>query len=175
MTDQSEKREGEVSPPKDRMHEHNLGRMKRMPIHRLLLMAVIHFVTMFILMYAMVDKVNDIFANLNQFYMAGIMTAPMLVMETFLMGSMYENKRALKLITAVSLLVLVVFFFFIRQQTAITDGEFLRSMIPHHSGAILMCEKASIQDAEIKELCQSIISSQQAEIDQMRGILDRLD
>ena len=34
-----------------------------------------------------------------------------------------------------------------------------------------MCEHASVHDAEIKRLCQNIISSQQAVIDQMRAIL----
>jgi uncharacterized protein (DUF305 family) len=148
--------------------------MKSMSTNRLLLMAVIHFVLMFILMYAMVDIFNNIFLNLNQVYMAGIMTAPMLIMETILMGSMYENKRAVRIIMGVSVIVLIVFFIFIRQQTAINDREFLRSMIPHHAGAILMCKEASIQDSEIKTLCESIISSQQSEIEQMKAILDRL-
>jgi uncharacterized protein (DUF305 family) len=35
---------------------------------------------------------------------------------------------------------------------AVGDKQFLRSMIPHHAGAILMCEKASIKDAEIRAL-----------------------
>jgi uncharacterized protein (DUF305 family) len=48
-------------------------------------------------------------------------------------------------------------------------------MIPHHSGAILMCEQASIQDAEIQALCDSIIAGQQSEIDQMETILQRLE
>jgi uncharacterized protein (DUF305 family) len=47
-------------------------------------------------------------------------------------------------------------------------------MIPHHAGAILMCEEAPIQDPEIKQLRSSIIASQQAEIDQMKAILNRL-
>jgi uncharacterized protein (DUF305 family) len=47
-------------------------------------------------------------------------------------------------------------------------------MIPHHAGAILMCERAPIQDAEIKQLCGEIISSQQKEIDQMKSMLARL-
>lgn len=41
-------------------------------------------------------------------------------------------------------------------------------MIPHHAGAILMCEQAPIQDSEIKTLCRGIIASQQAEIHQMK-------
>jgi uncharacterized protein (DUF305 family) len=72
----------------------------------------------------------------------------------------------------VSVLAGVVFFTFIRQQVAISDQQFLRSMIPHHSGAILMCEGASLDDRRIKDLCKTIIAGQQAEIDQMRAMLD---
>jgi uncharacterized protein (DUF305 family) len=51
----------------------------------------------------------------------------------------------------------------------------LRSMIPHHSGAILMCNEASLQDQRIRELCKTIVVGQQQEIDQMRTILSDLD
>jgi uncharacterized protein (DUF305 family) len=68
----------------------------------------------------------------------------------------------------------VAFFLGIRQQAAIGDKNFLTAMIPHHAGAILMCERASIQDPEIKKLCGEIISSQQREIDQMKSMLARL-
>lgn len=37
-----------------------------------------------------------------------------------------------------------------------------------------MCEKASIQDREIQELCKTIVSGQQAEIDHMKRKLDEL-
>ena len=66
-----------------------------------------------------------------------------------------------------------MFFVFIRQQMAVGDSQFLRSMIPHHSRAILMCTEASLQDPAIKQLCQAIISSQQREIDQMNAMLRR--
>jgi len=46
-------------------------------------------------------------------------------------------------------------------------------MIPHHSGAILMCEQASIRDPELKSLCGNIITSQKQEIDQMKAMLAR--
>jgi uncharacterized protein (DUF305 family) len=68
----------------------------------------------------------------------------------------------------------VGFFLLIRQQTAVTDGQFLRSMIPHHAGAILMCEKSPAQAPQIKELCRTIISSQQSEIRQMKTLLEEL-
>ena len=126
-------------------------------------------------MYAMVNTIANVFNNFNQFYMAGLMTAPMVLIEIFVMRSMYQNKGRNALIIATSVIAALVFFLLIRQQAAISDKQFLRSMIPHHAGAILMCEQASIDDPEIKELCGTIISSQQAEIDQMKSILLRLE
>ena len=125
-------------------------------------------------MYAMVYKFADVYPNLNQFYMAGIMTAPMLILEILFMGVMYKNLTK-KVSMCVGVSIFILFFIFIRKQTAINNKQFLKSMIPHHSGAILMCKNASFDDLEIKQLCQKIIPSQQAEIDQMKQILERLD
>ena len=107
--------------------------------------------------------------------MAGLMTAPMVIIELALMGAMYQNKKMNIVIIAAGLIALVVFWILIRQQTAISDKQFLRSMIPHHAGAVLMCEKAPIQDSQLKELCQTIISGQQAEIVQMKTRLNELE
>ncbi len=138
---------------------------------RLAIMTALSFVSMYILMYAMVDRLANVYPNLNQTYMAGLMTTPMVIIELLLMWSMYENKVANAVILVVSALALVVFFALIRWQIAITDEQFLKSMIPHHSGAILMCAEAPIQDAGIKELCRKIIESQQQEIDEMKAKL----
>ncbi|NUW43601.1 DUF305 domain-containing protein [Nonomuraea rhodomycinica] len=56
------------------------------------------------------------------------------------------------------------------------DKQFVRMMIAHHEGAIQMArtELAQGRDDAAKKLAQSIQSSQQAEIDQMKQILDRL-
>ena len=140
----------------------------------LAIMTVLMFIAMYALMYAMVDRFENVFNSLNQVYMAALMTAPMVAIEFALMGSMYENKKANAVIIAVSVVALVVFFVLIRQQTAVGDRQFLRSMIPHHAGAILMCEKAPVEDAEIKRLCREIIESQQREINQMKAKLNAL-
>jgi small-conductance mechanosensitive channel len=142
---------------------------------RLLLMTLLSFVSMYVLMYAMVDTFANVYPNFNQFYMAGLMTAPMVIIELILMGDMYHNKKLNAAIVVVGLIALVGFWFLIRQQTAISDRQFLKSMIPHHAGAILMCEEAVITDAEIKELCGSIITGQEAEIRQMKEKLNELD
>jgi uncharacterized protein (DUF305 family) len=139
---------------------------------RLAGMILLSFISMYILMYSMVDSVADVYSSLNQVYMAGLMTAPMVVIELLLMSGMYKNKKLNALIIAGSCVSGIALFMFIRQQTAISDRQFLRSMIPHHSGAILMCEDAAIQDQRIKDLCKTIISGQRSEIDQMRAWLN---
>ena len=64
-------------------------------------------------------------------------------------------------------------FILARTQTPIGDAQFLRSMIPHHSSAILMCERAAITDPEIEKLCGQIVKSQREEIAQMQALLAR--
>ena len=139
---------------------------------RLVGMIVLSFISMYVLMYSMVHSFSEVYNSFNQVYMAGLMTAPMVVIELWLMSSMYKNKKLNGVIVAVSVAAGILFFMFIRQQTLISDRQFLRSMIPHHSGAILMCEDASLQDQRVKDLCKAIISSQRREIDQMRALLE---
>lgn len=139
---------------------------------KLLIMTVLSFLAMYVLMYAMVNTFSDVYPNINQFYMAGLMAAPMVVIELLLMGGMYENKTANIAILVAAVVVGTAFFLLIRQQTAVADTQFLKSMIPHHSGAILMCENAPLTDSEIKKLCQEIIESQRREIAQMKAMLN---
>ena len=70
--------------------------------------------------------------------------------------------------------IFVAAFAFMRSQAFVGDEQFLRSMIPHHSGAILMCEQSSITDPEIVALCGQIMQSQKQEIAQMKRILAQL-
>jgi uncharacterized protein (DUF305 family) len=50
------------------------------------------------------------------------------------------------------------------------DLRFMNAMIPHHEGAIVMAKDAltKAQHPELKQLANEIITSQQAEIDQMK-------
>lgn len=141
------------------------------PYRTLALMALLSFAVMYVLMYAMVDRAENALPNLNQAYMAALMAAPMVAIELVLMRPMYANGRANFIACALCLVIGVGSFFAIRAQTAIGDAEFLRSMVPHHAGAILMCEQAQITDPEVRELCQGIIAGQQQEIEKMKEML----
>ena len=138
---------------------------------RLGLMILLSYLVMYVLMYAMVDRWTNVYGSLNQVFMAGLMAAPMVLIELQLMRQMYPDRRRNLVVVAVALAVMAGCWFGIRQQAGIGDRQFVRSMIPHHAGAILMCRNNHLTDPELKQLCARIITSQQAEIDQMRAKL----
>jgi uncharacterized protein (DUF305 family) len=159
----------------EKKHEHSTSSHTGMMYKKLALMVVLSFAAMYILMYAMVDKFSNVIPNVNQFYMAGLMTMPMMIIELIVMGSMYKKKKLNIILFASGSIVLIVFFLCIRQQAGVGDKQFLKSMIPHHAAAILMVEKTPIEDPEIQELANKIIVSQQAEIQQMKAKLKELE
>ncbi|MBY0316275.1 MAG: DUF305 domain-containing protein [Bdellovibrionales bacterium] len=158
------------------MEKHNQRHSNHPSSHykHLAIMALAHLPFMYIIMFVMVDKFSHIYNNLNTFYMAVMMVAPMVVLMPLMMKEMYPDKKKNLIVYAASLAILVLFYFFIRGQNLVGDKQFLRSMIPHHSGAILMCEEAKINDIEIKTLCANIIEGQKKEVEQMESILSRL-
>jgi uncharacterized protein (DUF305 family) len=162
--------------------EHQMGSSKmshammREHYYRLALNMAINLVIMYLVMFAMIDKWNEFVQNVNFFYMALMMWAPMGALMLLFMGRMYQSKTLNIFIYASSLLIFVLAFLAIRDQTAVGDRQFLRSMIPHHSGALVMCREAALSDPQIQELCfgpSGIVESQEREIDLMMKLLER--
>jgi uncharacterized protein (DUF305 family) len=143
------------------------------PYVRLAVMTALSFAAMYALMYAMVDRFENVYNSINQVYMAGLMAASMVIIELAVMRAMYPSRAMNAILVAGGLVALGAFWFAIRGQAAVGDEQFLRSMIPHHAGAILMCGKAPVRDAEIRDLCKTIIEGQEAEIRQMKELLAR--
>jgi uncharacterized protein (DUF305 family) len=130
-------------------------------------------VVMFLVTYAMIASVSHLWLNVNRVYMALMMVAPMALVMLFGMRAMFHSRRGNIILAAGFAAIFAVTFVLARTQTPIGDREFLRSMIPHHSSAILMCEEAALRDPEIVRLCEQIIRSQRAEIAQMEQLLAR--
>jgi hypothetical protein len=128
---------------------------------------------MYIAMFVMIWSWGEFIQNINFFYMALVMWAPMAAVMLLTMKAMYPNKKLNSVLYALFGVVFVLSLWGVRDQLAVTDKQFLRSMIPHHSGAILMCEKAKLSASELRPLCGQIIQSQKQEIQQMKVILAR--
>ncbi len=154
-------------------NEHQHHSMKS-PYKQLVVMTVVHLVIMYVAMFAMINRGSYFYNNTNMFYMAVLMAAPVTLFMLISMRHMYPNRKMNIIIGIVFALLTIGSYGAIRTQAAVGDKQFLRAMIPHHSGAILMCREANITDQEISGLCKEIIDGQQREIDQMEGILKRL-
>jgi len=144
------------------------------PYRNLALTIAINTAVMFALTYALIADLGHFYANINRVYMALMMAAPMVIVMLLAMRPMYPNRTLnMALLTAVAALF-VALFLLARTQTPVGDVQFLRSMIPHHSSAILMCREADIRDWEIVRLCGRIVESQRQEIAEMQRILARM-
>ncbi|WP_380871950.1 hypothetical protein ACFB49_29090 [Sphingomonas sp. DBB INV C78] len=130
-------------------------------------------VIMYLVMFVMIDGLDSFYNNLNMLYMTLMMVAPMVVLMILAMRHMFPSRGANAALLLGSLVVFLGCFALIRTQATIGDRAFLRSMIPHHSGAILMCKEASLTDPKIIRLCGEIKESQRREIDEMKAMLAR--
>lgn len=138
--------------------------------------AGMHLVIMYLLVFAPVNAVEDIrLFNMRNVYKALIMVSPMIILMVAFMRSMYADKRINAILYGASAAIFVLSFIFIRTQAFVDNEQFIKSMIPHHSSAITMCQEARITDGELARLCDEIIRGQQDEIDQMNRILARLN
>jgi uncharacterized protein (DUF305 family) len=135
---------------------------------------VLSLAVMYFVMFSMIDGWNDLRNNINMFYMALTMVAPMGIIMLATMGSMYASKRLNVIIYGGLGLVFIAALAGTRAQALIDDRQFVASMIPHHSGAILMCREAILRDSELIKLCTQITRSQRQEIEQMESIAARL-
>ena len=137
----------------------------------LALQTIISGLIMYLVMFVMIDRMSSFYHNLNMVYMTLMMVAPMVVLMIVAMEHMFPSRAANGALIGISLIAFFGSFALIRTQTTIGDAQFARSMIPHHSGAILMCEQAKLTDPELTSLCEQIIVSQRKEIGQLKSFL----
>ena len=138
------------------------------------IMLALSFIVMYSVMYFNADQFSHIYISLNRFYMTILMIAPMALIMLGFMTSMYRNRKINGIIISVAILFLVGTLFLLRNQALVNDEQYMRSMIPHHSSAILVSEEAHLEDPEVQALARQIIESQEQEIAQMKVILQRL-
>jgi hypothetical protein len=132
------------------------------------------FIVMYFVMFLNVESFTHIFINTMRLYMTLLMICPMALIMLFVMRKMYQNRNLNVVITIIAVVVFILAFTMMRNQTFIGDRQFIKGMIPHHSIAILVSNNAGINDPELKKLSEEIIKTQEEEIAQMRKILERI-
>ena len=108
---------------------------------------------------------DHLYCHINDVYMIVMMTLWMLIF-TLLWDQRY-------LITILCIVGAIVCFLLIRHQWGVTDQQFLKGMIPHHSMALLMAQKIKekTHNPVIYQLADRIIVSQNQDILLMKNLL----
>lgn len=136
---------------------------------------IVSFIIMYAVMFANVDSVDHIMLSSMRTYMAILMIAPMAVSMMLFMWGMYENKKLNKVIIGLAVIIFAVTFYMMRTQAGISDVDYMKGMIPHHSSAILTSQESDLRDPETKKLAGEIIKAQEEEIALMKELIEKLD
>lgn len=88
------------------------------------------------------------------------------------MNHMYNDQKINILVHTLSLVLFAFSFFGLRGQWFISDTQYMKAMIPHHSSAIHTSQNASLEQPEVVTLSEEIIEAQVEEIEEMKQLLD---
>lgn len=132
-------------------------------IHHYLVMGIIMVVSgLLSSMNVWVDSIEHIRISLNDIYMAGLMTGWMFLF----MGLIYRQFIGILL----GLPFIILSFLAIRTQAFVSQEQFIRGMIPHHSMAIHMSKRLLQKPTTLQGFLQGIITAQSKEITFMRQV-----
>ncbi|EPR68478.1 Hypothetical protein involved in heavy metal export [Cyclobacterium qasimii M12-11B] len=138
-------------------------------------MMAVSFVIMYAVMFLNADLFDHVMLSTTRTYMTILMVAPMAVSMLLFMWGMYENKKVNFMILGTAVILFIATLTMLRNQTLIADVQWMKAMIPHHSSAIMVSQKAHLKDPEAQQLAKDIIEAQKKEIAQMKAMIKRLE
>jgi hypothetical protein len=142
------------------------------PYIKLGLMLLVSFVIMYGVMFLNLAELSHIYLSNTRLYMTLLMVSSMAILKLFFMSDMYKDKKANVAIVFLSVSIFITSLLFLRNQTFISDEQYMKAMIPHHSSAIMVSENATFKNAETKQLSVEIIEAQKKEIAEMKQLLE---
>jgi Domain of unknown function (DUF305) len=136
---------------------------------------VLAYILMYGIMFLNVEKADHIYLSMTRAYMTLLMICAMTVLMILRMPMMYANKKLNTTIIVTSVVIFAASFIGVHKQTGISDIQYMKGMIPHHSIAIMTSKHAHIKDARVRKLADGIIQTQVKEIDEMKQMIDSLE
>ena len=155
------------------MESHN--NMKKSNYKKFGLMILVSFIIMYAIMFLNVFELDHIMLSTTRTYMTLLMVAPMAISMLLFMWKMYENTKLNYAIIGASIIVFMGCLYGLRTQTPISDIQWMKAMIPHHSSAILTSSNVNFNDAEVQKLANDIIKAQEKEIAEMKAMIKRIE
>ena len=122
--------------------------------------------------FIMTNNIDNRTNSLGKIYNASIMAVFMGILEVFMNDIMMKTIH-----WDYYLLLFLILFILIglyRWQIGITDNEYLKEMIEHHSMAVLTSEELLKKSSnyQVRQLATNIIHSQEEEIKEMKNLVN---
>jgi hypothetical protein len=128
-------------------------------------------VFMYFFMYLNIYRWGDFCLSETRFFMSTLMFGTMLAIMLAFMLHMYKDRRVNIALFVASAVLWVLGLYFMRSQVTVEDQSWMKSMIPHHSIAVMVSERADISDPRARKLADEIIAAQEKEIAEMEYLL----
>jgi len=127
----------------------------------------------YVMSYITTNDLKNITNSLGKIYISSIMAIIMGIFEVG-MNDMMIQKITWNYYIILGLILLILVFSY-RNQYAITDKEYLKEMIEHHSMAILTSKEIlkKTHNNDVKMLASNIVNTQNNEINYMNNLLDK--
>ena len=139
------------------------------------LMMVLSFIVMYAVMFLNVDRTSHTMLSPSRTYMTFLMIATMVLIMMAFMWSMYRNRVWNYVILSTAVVTFALCYAGLREQTFVSDVQWMKAMIPHHSIAIMVSKRAHLKDPEAIRLAEEIIEAQEKEIAEMKRMIYRLE
>lgn len=138
-------------------------------------MIVTSVLVMFVIKYLSTFTWSHVWYSEMRTYMSLMMGGAMGVIMLAFMLAMYRNTRINIAIFAGSIALFAVAYWLMRSQEAVQDQSYMKSMIPHHSIAILTSERSELSDVRVCRLAEEIIMAQRREIKEMEWLIEDIE
>ena len=135
----------------------------------------VSIVIMYAVMFLNADTFDHVMLSNTRTYMTILMVAPMAISMMLFMWKMYKNKVLNYIIIIGSAVIFIFTLYALRTQLFISDVQWMKAMIPHHSSAIMVSQKANLKDPEAIKLAKEIIEAQEREIAEMKKMIYRIE
>ena len=144
-------------------------------LHTLIVMFIGSFIIQYFFMSTiMASSMENITNSLGKVYLSIIMGLYMMILEIMMHDHQY-GVFSMKYYIIIGCLI-GFFIYLYRAQKYITDKEYVKEMIEHHSMALLTSNKIleKTDDYNVSKLAKNIIQKQEDEIRDMKSILTDL-
>ena len=144
-------------------------------LHTMIIMFLGSFlIQYFVMPPIMVDSFDNITNHLSKVYLSVLMGIYMVIIEVAMHDMQYNIVSFNKYLILFVLKILFIYLY--RKQVYVSDKDYLKGMIEHHSMGIFTSEEIvkKTDNYNVAKIAKNIIQKQKDEIREMKEIIDKI-